>query len=117
MTVCDSPRETQSSKPTIGNTRKNKKKEKKQLDFLRHSSQALLLHAERVTSANRIWSLRAARAKSMPTIISNIKTVAYLKIDVPIFVHVECSEYVIAELFRIARWEKHFVHVNEFGWC
>lgn len=41
---------------------------------------------------------------------------AHLKIDVAIFVHVECAENVIAEFLRVAGREEHFVHVNEFRW-
>lgn len=39
---------------------------------------------------------------------------SYLEIDVAIFVHVECAENVIAKFFRVAGWEKHFIHVDEF---
>lgn len=41
----------------------------------------------------------------------------YLKINISVFVHVEGSEYVIAEFLRITRWEEHLVHVYEFGRC
>lgn len=41
---------------------------------------------------------------------------SYLKIDVAIFVHIECTENMVAEFFRIARWEEHFVHVDKFCW-
>lgn len=41
---------------------------------------------------------------------------SYLEIDVAIFVHVECTEHVVAEFLRIARREEHFVHVDEFRW-
>lgn len=43
-------------------------------------------------------------------------TKAYLKIDITVLVHIECPEDVVTELLRIAGWEEHFVHVNEFGW-
>lgn len=39
---------------------------------------------------------------------------SYLEIDVAIFVHVECAENVIAKFFRVAGWEEHFIHVDEF---
>lgn len=41
---------------------------------------------------------------------------SYLKIDVAILVHVECTEHVVAEFLRVARREEHFVHVDEFRW-
>lgn len=39
----------------------------------------------------------------------------YLKVNVAIFIHIECTKNMVTELFRISRWEKHFIHVNEFS--
>lgn len=40
----------------------------------------------------------------------------HLKINVSIFIHVECSEDVIAKLFGVPGWEEHLVHIYEFCW-
>jgi len=40
---------------------------------------------------------------------------AYLKVNITIFVHVERAEDVIAKLFGVTAREKHLVHVHKFG--
>jgi hypothetical protein len=42
---------------------------------------------------------------------------SYLKIDVAIFVHVECAKDMITKFLGIARWKEHFVHIDELGGC
>jgi len=37
----------------------------------------------------------------------------HLKIDVAVLVHVKCAEHMVAEFFRIAGWEEHFIHIDE----
>lgn len=40
----------------------------------------------------------------------------YLEVYISVFIHVESTKHVVAELDGIAGWEKHFVHVDELCW-
>jgi hypothetical protein len=42
---------------------------------------------------------------------------AYLKVDIAILVHIECSKDMVAKFLRIPTGKKHFVHVYKFCWC
>ena len=42
-----------------------------------------------------------------------VSSIAHLKVDVPVLVHVEGAEHVVAELLRVAGREEHLVHVHE----
>lgn len=40
----------------------------------------------------------------------------YLKVNITIFIHIECTKNMVTKFFCISRWKKHFIHVNEFSW-
>lgn len=52
----------------------------------------------------------AARKKSL---LPDVKRTD-LKVDVAIFVHVECTKDVITKFLGVTGREEHFVHVDEF---
>lgn len=69
-----------------------------------------------------LWRIRWERGSHYTPHYSSLRQFAsceeprgtHLKIDVAVLVHVECAEHVVAEFFRVAGREEHFIHVDKF---